>query len=245
MNRPREDVVSPLLHPIHVLTSIRTSFPRCVPTDDDEFEVAEIKKDEPKQASTFDDEEEEEEPVKKAPSKPKPAKKEVEAYVDETLADPVAEKLRRQKLVEEADLIAAKELFGTDGEAIDLTTYAPKSEKEFAKYGNLVATKYMTVVKDSAFYKETVKAFIKNAVRNSSAAEIKEIEASIVAIRNDKVKKEKADAALNMKAEQAEKAKAGKGKKKFLNMKGVKGANSGLDDYKYDSYTPDDDYDFM
>ena len=67
----------------------------------------------------------------------------------------------------------------------------------------------------------------------------------IVAIRNDKVKKEKADAALNMKAEQAEKAKAGKGKKKFLNMKGVKGANSGLDDYKYDSYTPDDDYDFM
>ena len=244
MNRPREDVVSPLLHPHRVLTSIRTSFPRCVPTDDDEFEVAEIKKDEPKKASTFDDEEEEE-PVKQAPSKPKPAKKEVQAYVDETLADPVAEKLRRQKLVEEADLISAKELFGTDGEAIDLTTYAPKSEKEFAKYGNLVATKYMTVVKDSAFYKETVKAFIKNAVRNSSAAEIKEIEASIVAIRNDKVKKEKADAALNMKAEQAEKAKAGKGKKKFLNMKGVKGANSGLDDYKYDSYTPDDDYDFM
>ena len=132
----------------------------------------------------------------------------------------------------------------SDGEEIDLTTYAPKSEKEFAKYGNLVATKYMTVVKDSAFYKETVKAFLKNALRNSSAAEVKEIEASIVAIRNDKVKKEKADAALAQKAEQAEKAKAGKGKKKFLNQ-GVKGANSGLDDYKYDSYTPDDDYDFM
>ena len=62
--------------------------------------------------------------------------------MDETLADPVAEKLRRQKLVEAADLAAAKELFGTDGEEIDLTTYAPKSEKEFAKYGNLVATKY-------------------------------------------------------------------------------------------------------
>ena len=58
------------------------------------------------------------------------------------------------------------------------------------------------------------------------------------------MKKEKADAALAQKAEQAEKAKAGKGKKKFLNQ-GVKGANSGLDDYKYDSYTPDDDYDFM
>ena len=209
--------------------------------------MAEIKKEEPKKASTFDDEEEEEEeePVKKAPaSKPKPAKKAVAEYVDETLADPVAEKLRRQKLVEAADLAAAKELFGTDGEEIDLTTYAPKSEKEFAKYGNLVATKYMTVVKDSAFYKETVKAFLKNALRNSSAAEVKEIEASIVAIRNDKVKKEKADAALTLKAEQAEKAKAGKGKKKFLNQ-GVKGANSGLDDYKYDSYTPDDDYDFM
>ena len=62
--------------PIVFLTSIRTSFPRCVPTDDDEFEVAEIKKDEPKKASTFDDEEEEEEPVtpphgrKRAPGPP-------------------------------------------------------------------------------------------------------------------------------------------------------------------------------
>ena len=157
--------------------------------------------------------------------------------------DPLLEQLDRS--IDEGFLrAAAKELFGTDGEEIDLTTYAPKSEKEFAKYGNLVATKYITVVKDSAFYKETVKAFLKNALRNSSAAEVKEIEASIVAIRNDKVKKEKADAALALKAEQAEKAKAGKGKKKFLNQ-GVKGANSGLDDYKYDSYTPDDDYDFM
>ena len=73
--------------------------------------MAEIKKEEPKKASTFDDEEEEEEeaPVKKAPaSKPKPAKKETVEYVDETLADPVAEKLRRQKLVEAADLAAAR-----------------------------------------------------------------------------------------------------------------------------------------
>ena len=99
-----------------------------------------------------DVEEEEEKPKKPYGAVKKPVKKVVE-YVDETLDDPVAEKARRQKLVEQADLEAAKELFGTDGEELDLGTYNPKSEKEFVKFGTLVATKYLTPVKDSAFYK--------------------------------------------------------------------------------------------
>jgi translation initiation factor 3 subunit J len=180
--------------------------------------------------------------IKKPSAKPA-AKKKVAAYVDETLADPVAEKLRRQKLVEEADLEAAKELFGTDGEEIDLGTYAPKSEKEFAKFGTLVATKYLTPFKTSAFYKEAIKSFVKSATKTMSAAEVKEVEAAIVAIRNDKVKSEKADAAAAAKA--AAPVATGK-KKKFLNQ-GGKGGDSGLEDYKYDTKggNYDDDYDFM
>ena len=62
----------------------------------------------------------------------------------------------------------------------------------------------------------------------------------VVSVRTDKVKKEKVD------AEAAKKAAAGskKGKGKFLNA-GGKGGDSGLDDFKYDVASPDDDYDFM
>ena len=129
-------------------------------TDDDDFEVPDLAADAEKKLSVKDDrfadedveEEEEEQPKKPAAKKPV-AKKKVVEYVDETLDDPVAEKARRQKLVEAADLEAAKELFGDDGSEVDLTTYNPKSEKEFIKFGNLVATKYLTPLKDSAFYK--------------------------------------------------------------------------------------------
>ena len=70
---------------------------------------------------------------KPAVKKPAVVKKTVAEYVDETLDDPVAEKARRQKLVEQADPEAAKELFGTDGAEVDLATYNPKSEKEFTE----------------------------------------------------------------------------------------------------------------
>ena len=129
---------------------------------------------------------------KPAVKKPAVVKKTVAEYVDETLDDPVAEKARRQKLVEQADLEAAKELFGTDGAEVDLATYNPKSEKEFTKFGRLVATKFLTPVNQSAFYKEAVKSFNTYATKHMTAAEVKEIEATLVAVRNEKVKAEKA-----------------------------------------------------
>jgi hypothetical protein len=36
---------------------------------------------------------------------------------------------------------------------VDLSTYNPKNEKEFIKFGNLVATKFLTPVSDSPFFK--------------------------------------------------------------------------------------------
>ena len=154
------------------------------------------------------------------------------------LDDPVAEKARRQKLVEEADLRAAKELFGNDD--VQLDAFEPKSKSEFEKLGSAIAYKYLTSRSESGFYTAGVKALLRVALRDLTAAEVKEVEQHVVSVRTDKVKKEKAD------AEAAKKAAAGskKGKGKFLNA-GGKGGDSGLDDFKYDVASPDDDYDFM
>ena len=76
---------------------------------------------------------------------------------------------------------------------------------------------------------------------------MKEIEAAIVSVRNEKVKTEKAEAVAAAKAATAATATTkGKKGKKFLNQ-GVKGDDSGLTDYKYSTKggNYDDDYDFM
>ena len=100
--------------------------------DDEEFEPSAVVQ----EKAQWDDEEEEEEeevPVVAKPNTKKPTKKaEVKAaYVDETLADPIAEKLRQQKLVEEADLKAAIELFGSEEDFKDfnLETFEPKTRR--------------------------------------------------------------------------------------------------------------------
>lgn len=61
-----------------------------------------------------------------------------------------------------------------------------------------------------------------------------------MATRTEKVKKEKFDVEVVKKFVSGLK----KGKGKFLNV-GFKGGDLGLDDYKYDVASSDDDYDFM
>jgi translation initiation factor 3 subunit J len=199
----------------------------------------------------FADEDKEDEVAKAAAvkaaavAKPKTAGKkklEIKSAVDydegEALDDPVAEKLRRQKLVEEADLRAAKELFGN--EDVKLDEFEPKSKSEFEKLGSALAYKYLVGRSESGFYTSGLKALLRVALRDLSAADVKEVETAIVATRTEKVKREKAD------AEVAKKAAAGskKGKGKFLNA-GGKGGDNGLDDFKYAIDSPDDGYDFM
>jgi hypothetical protein len=173
-----------------------------------------------------------------AREKAKAAVKTRVAYDDDALDDPVAEKARRQRLVEEADLRAAKELFG-DAE-VKLDEFEPKSKGEFEKFGSAIAYKYLTSRSESGFYTAGLKALLRVAMRDLTAAEAKDVETQVVATRTEKVKKEKSD------AEAAKKLASGskKGKGKFLNA-GSKGGDSGLDDYKYDVASPDDDYDFM
>ena len=190
----------------------------------------------------WDDEEEEVVVPKKIPSsknkKKQPAE---EAYKDETLDDPIAEKLRRQKLVEEADLKQAKELFGSeDFSDFDLETFVPKNAKDFEKLATACVKKLFWEHRTARHYKLGVKTFVKVACGEFSGSDVKEIEQFIAQIRNERIKKEKELQQKLKKEEENEKKKG----KKFINTGGTKG-DAGLDDYKYDYHDVDDDYDFM
>ena len=206
--------------------------------DDEEFEPTAVVRE---KAQWDDSEEEEEEAVVTIKTK-KPTKKvEVKAlYVDETLADPIAEKLRQQKLVEESDLKATYELFGSteDFEDFALETFEPKNAKDFEKLALVSVKKHFYRHRNSSHYKVAVKTFIKVALSEFSGADVKEIESHVAALRNEKIKKEK-----EMDKQKSKKATSGS-KKKFINTGSTKG-DAGLDDYKYDYQDVDDQYDFM
>ena len=137
-----------------------------------------------------------------------------------------------------------REIAAKDNGLVWGTANNPKSAKEFTKFGTLLASKFLIPIKESAFFKETIKAFVKSAMKYMTVVDIKEVEATVVAMRNEKVKAEKAEAIAAQKATAAATAKAGKGKKKFLNQ-GTKGGDDGLSDFKYANHSVDDDYDFM
>ena len=147
------------------------------------------------------------------------------------LDDPIAEKLRQQRLVEEADYEATMELFG---KKIDLDTFVPKSTGDFEDLGKAVAAKYLVPHQkgNQAQYKAGLKALLHAALRPLSAAETKDVETLVAGVRADKLKEEKA-------------AAGGKKtlKKATLNV-GRSGGSAGLDDFVYDDPL-DDDFDFM
>ena len=210
--------------------------------DDEEFEPSAVVQE---KAQEWDDEEEEEEEEALVVAKPntkKPTTKKAEvkaAYVDETLADPIAEKLRQQKLVEEADLKAAIELFGSEEDFKDfnLETFEPKNAKDFEKLATASVKKHFYTHRNSPNYKVAVKTFIKVALSEFPGADVKEIESHVAALRNEKIKKEK-------EMQQKSKKATSGSKKKFINTGSTKG-DAGLDDYKYEYQDVDDQYDFM
>ncbi|KAI5445124.1 hypothetical protein KIW84_013395 [Lathyrus oleraceus] len=64
--------------------------------------------------------------------------KKVEPVKEEPL-DPLAEKLRQQRLVEEADYKSTKELFGGANDEKNIDTFIPKSEGDFLEYAELIS----------------------------------------------------------------------------------------------------------
>lgn len=168
--------------------------------------------------------------------KPKVSKydesKGVQKVVDEgPLDDPVAEKLRQQRLVEEADYAATMELFGSSR---DLDGFIPKSSAEFEELGKLIAAKYLLphAQAKASNYKAAIKSLLHAALHGMAAADVKDVETCVSGIRSERLKAEKV-------------VNAGKKtlKKATLNV-GKGGGSAGLDDYVYDDPL-EDDFDFM
>ncbi|KAI7835831.1 hypothetical protein COHA_010276 [Chlorella ohadii] len=172
--------------------------------------------------------------------------------VDDTpLDDPIAEKLRQQRLIEESDFEAAMDLFGGSGRSLE--GFIPKSAKDFEEFGRLVAGVHMLPHAKSSHYKAAIKSFLKTALSGMAAQEVKDVETCIAGIRSDRLKEEKAAAGGKKTTKKASSGclssfgspglHAAGGHLAALNV-GKGGASAGLDDYIYDDAGDADD-DFM
>ncbi|KAF3975655.1 hypothetical protein CMV_001109 [Castanea mollissima] len=172
-------------------------------------------------------------PVEKAPKKltvkaTEKKGKTVEVVQEEPL-DPVAEKLRQQRLVEEADYKSTKELFGERGDEKTLDNFIPKSESDFLEYAELISHKLRPFDK-SFHYITLLKAVMRLSMTTLKAADAKDVASSVTAIANEKLKAEK--------EANAGKKKTGSKKKQLL-------VDKPDDDLVVNGYDALDDYDFM
>ncbi|KAM0037959.1 putative eukaryotic translation initiation factor 3 subunit J [Helianthus anomalus] len=174
-------------------------------------------------------------PAVKAPKKStvKPAQEKAKAVeaAKEVPLDPLAEKLRQQRLVEEADYKNTAELFASKkGDDKTIDTFIPKSENDFLEYAELISNKLRPFEK-SFHYIGLLKHVMRLSMTSLKAADAKEVASSVSAIANEKLKAEKEAA--------AGKKKTGGKKKQLLVDKPDDEAvvNAGYDGY--------DDYDFM
>ncbi|ESQ47334.1 hypothetical protein EUTSA_v10027912mg [Eutrema salsugineum] len=141
--------------------------------------------------------------------------------------DPISEKLRMQRLVEESDYQATAELFGAKTEEKSVDMFIPKSESDFLEYAELISHRLIPYEK-SFHYIGLLKAVMRLSLANMKAADVKDVASSITAIMNEKLKAEK---------EAAGKKKTGK--KKQLHV------DKPDDDLVAGPYDAMDDDDFM
>lgn len=149
--------------------------------------------------------------------------------LNEEKLDPLAEKLRQQRLVEEADFRSTAELFGKKDDEKSLDSFIPKSESDFLEYAELISNKLRPFEK-SYHYIHLLKAVMRLSMTSMKAADAKEVSTSVSAIANEKIKAEK-------EANTGKKKTAGKKKQLHVGKPG--------DDLEGDSYDALDDYDFM
>ncbi|KAI7726933.1 hypothetical protein M8C21_013996 [Ambrosia artemisiifolia] len=169
----------------------------------------------------------------KDPKKSKPVQEKGKAVevAKEAPLDPVVEKLRQQRLVEEADYKNTTELFASEkGDDKTIDNFIPKSENDFLEYAELISNKLRPFEK-SFHYIGLLKHVMRLSLTSLKAADAKEVASSVTAIANEKLKAEKEAA--------AGKKKTGGKKKQLLVDKPDDEAvvNAGYDGY--------DDYDFM
>lgn len=131
-----------------------------------------------------------EKPSKKGGTKDTEKKGKNVEVAQETTLDPVAEKLRQQRLVEEADYRSTTELFAKKGDEKTLDNFIPKSESDFLEYAELVSHKLRPYEK-SYHYIGLLKAVMRLSMTSLKAADAKEVASSVTAIANEKLKAEK------------------------------------------------------
>ncbi|KAK1397815.1 Eukaryotic translation initiation factor 3 subunit J [Heracleum sosnowskyi] len=166
-------------------------------------------------------------PAKKTVKPSEKKGKAVEIVKDEPL-DPVAEKLRQQRLVEEADYRNTAELFAKKGgDDKSLENFIPKSESDFLEYAELISHKLRPYEK-SYHYIGLLKAVMRLSMTNLKAADAKEVSSSVTAISNEKIKAEK--------EANAGKKKSGPKKKQLLIDKPDDDAVINKYDTTYDEY---------
>ncbi|KAK1284808.1 hypothetical protein QJS10_CPB21g01616 [Acorus calamus] len=90
------------------------------------------------------------------------------------LAYPLVEKLRQQRLVEEADYKSTTELFAKKGDEKTLDNFIPKSESDFMEYAELISHKLRPYEK-SFHYIGLLKAVMRLSTTALKAADAKEV----------------------------------------------------------------------
>ncbi|XP_041994896.1 eukaryotic translation initiation factor 3 subunit J-A-like [Salvia splendens] len=168
--------------------------------------------------------------VKKTASKPEEKKVKAVEAIKEVPLDPLEEKLRQQRLVEEADFKATTELFSKKGDEKTLDNFIPNSENDFLEYAELISHKLRPYEK-SYHYIGLLKSVMRLSLTSLKGADAKEVASSVTAIANEKIKAEKEANASKKKTV---------GKKKQLHV-----GKQEDDAVVVDGYDGYDDYDFM
>uniref|UniRef100_G3ML91 Eukaryotic translation initiation factor 3 subunit J n=1 Tax=Amblyomma maculatum TaxID=34609 RepID=G3ML91_AMBMU len=100
-----------------------------------------------------------------------------------------AEKLRRQRMQEEADLQLAKEAFGlTDSDGID--TLQPVTRDDFDNFRKALAAK-LTSCEKSPHYMNFLDDLLRDLSLNMEPEDVKRLSSSLNAVANEKVKQQK------------------------------------------------------
>ncbi len=89
------------------------------------------------------------------------------------------------RLVEQADYVATKELFGDVG-GVDLERFLPKSVKDFDEYAATIAQRYVVGHRECKNYKAFIKSLVKHICEPLPSVECKDIETSIAGVRSGK-----------------------------------------------------------
>jgi len=157
---------------------------------------------------------------------------EADDFEDMTPEEQAAEKLRKQKLVEEADLIIAQETFGVTPDVIPgqktIDNCHPTTKEEFTEFSRLLTekiTKYDTQPEYTVF----LESLVRDCCAGMDPDDIKRVSTTLTVLASEKLKA----------------SKGGKAKKKATKKTLVGASSKAKDDYSNYGDQYDDYEDFM